>query len=713
MTTQPGGVSFDYLSRFRRLLIDTHIPDWDENFLRHFDPRKSVQVALDSGSTALMVYMQSHTGLCHWPSASGRQHPAFASRDPLTELLGAAHAAHLPVCAYYSVTFNNWAAQTHPDWRMEPAGTEVIGGGTLQRERYGICCLNNPEYVEFARTQTREILGRYHIDAFFFDMVWWMSVCLCTSCRGRYRAETGRELPESVDWLDPHWCEFQSARERWLNEFAETLRATVRELRPEIPVYHNFALGAANWTRAVNFGSARAHDFLGGDFYGGAEEQLLVSRLMLNLSERRPVEFMTTVTANLAEHENLKPQALLDAQCLAATSLHAAFLAILAFDPDGTISPPAVERIRAMFTRSAPFEPHLGGVPVEDIGVYYSGESKMNFADNGRRLRDAVGGSAIDYPHLHAVSGACRILQEAHRPFGVITRRQLGELSRYRVIVLPNVLRMDVVEVNALRNYVRAGGRLYASRYTSLTDVSGRRHADFLLADVFGCHFDSIERGRNFYLEPASELGAQAIAPERYVSHWSPPDEATGAIRLRIGGKSRTLMRLTLPYGYPSRGSLDGRDWASIHSFPPWEHTDRPTVVENCFGAGRVIYSAADLEAGKSPTHDALFLALTSELLGGMASFGSDAHPVVWMSVFEQSERQRRVISFFNNAPTLPRLPVPSYGFWLRPPAGCRYTRLVELPQQRELPLVCGADGAIRVLLPGLEALAMYAAYYQ
>jgi hypothetical protein len=108
-----------------------------------------------------------------------------------------------------------------------------------------------------------------------------------------------------------------------------------------------------------------------------------------------------------------------------------------------------------------------------------------------------------------------------------------------------------------------------------------------------------------------------------------------------------------------------------------------------------------------------LFLALVTSLLGDAASFGSDAHPVVWMSVFEQPEQRRRVVSFFNNAPTLPQLPVPSFSFWLRPPAGCRYARLVELPQQRELPLACGADGAIRVSLPGLEALAMYAAYYQ
>jgi len=713
MATTPDPAAPSYLRCHRRLLIDTHIPDWDPRLLARFDPQHCIQAAQASGSTALMVYTQSHTGLCHWPTSTGQQHSAFVGRDVLGELLDAAHRAGLPVCAYYSVTFNNWAYASHPEWRMVATGADVIGGGLLQRERYGICCLNNQEYVRFAQTQAREILQRYPVDAFFFDMVWWMSVCTCGSCRQRYQAETGGNLPENVDWLDPAWCRFQAAREQWLNEFATGLRAVVHQMHPGMPVYHNFALGATNWTRAVNFASARAHDFLGGDFYGGSTEQLLVSRLMLNLSEGQPVEFMTTVTASLAEHERLKPQSLLNAQCLAATSLHAAFLAILALDPDGTLSTPAVDRVREMFAQSAPYEPFLGGRPVEDIGVYFSDASKMNFADNGLPVIEAVKGSAVDYPHLHALGGACRILQEAHRPFGVITRRQLSELARYRIIVLPNVLRMRAEEVEAIREYVRGGGRVYASRYTSLTGTDGRRGHDFMLADVFGCHFDGIETGRNYYLEPANELSTRAIAPERYVSHWSWPNESTGALRLQRAPAGTVLMTLTLPFGYPSRGSVDGRDWASIHSFPPWEHTGLPTVVEHHYGAGRTIYSAADLEAGNSKAHDSLFLAVVTSLLDGPPAFDSDAHPVVWMSVFDQPESKRRIISLFNNAPTDPQLPVPRFSFRLRPPANHSYTRLTELPQEHAVPFAREPDGSICVQLPSLESLAMYAAYYE
>ena len=43
-------------------------------------------------------------------------------------------------------------------------------------------------------------------------------------------------------------------------------------------------------------------------------------------------------------------------------------------------------------------------------------------------------------------------------PFGVITRSGLGHLSEYRVVLLPDVLRMDEEELRAFRAYVEGRG---------------------------------------------------------------------------------------------------------------------------------------------------------------------------------------------------------------------------------------------------------------
>lgn len=696
----------------RRLLVDMQIPDWDPALLRRFDPAAAIAACKAAGASATMLYFQSHTGLCNWPTSTGRQHGAFVGRDVMAELLAEARGNDLGVCAYYSMNFNNWAWETFPEWRLVPAVPSMIGGGLLQRERYGICCFNSRGYRTFARAQATEILERYDVDAFFYDMVWWMSVCICAHCAERFHAECGERLPEKIDWMDPLWCRFQAARERWLVELACELRDTARAARPGINVYHNFAVGLANWTRALPFESTRGHDFLGGDFYGGRDEQLVVSRLMLNLSQSRPVEFMTTVTANLAEHERLKDGELLTSQGLAAMACGAAFLVILGIDPEGEHNASAVARIATAFARCAPYEPHVGGEPIEEIAVYFSGASKMSFLDNGLPLAQAPVNQATDYPHLHAVQGACRILQQAHLPFGIVTRRQLADLSRYPVIILPNVLRMDEEEVDAFRAYVHAGGRLYASRYTSLTSTAGRRAPDFMLADVLGCHFESIENGRNLYLRPAGEREADMLAGERMLSHWIDARHRTGAVRLRRESAAKPLFHLSVPYGYPSLGTVGGKDWSSIHSFPPWEHMDLPTVVTHEFGGGRAIYSAADLESGGTTSHDTMFLALVRSLLDRPPAFEADAHPAVWMTAFDQPDRSRWVITFLNPKREGPLVPVPPFSVRCCAPTGRRFVALRRLPEGAALECLIGPTGTLEARVTDLAEFAMFEATY-
>jgi hypothetical protein len=708
----PAEAVRSYRDSRRRLLIDMQIPDGDPRFLRDFDAGAVIAQVRDARADAVMLYFQSHTGLCNWPTRTGRRHAAFRDRDVMAELLAAAQRHALPVCAYYSVSFNNAAWQDHPDWRLAPSKPAMIAGGLLQRERYGLCCLNHPDYRAFVRAQIAEMLEGYVVDAIFFDMVWWMSICLCPVCRDRYRRETGRDIPMTIDWLDPRWCEFQAARERWLVEFAVELRDTARRVRPGITVYHNFAVALGNWTRGLSFESAVAHDFLGGDFYGGHDEQYVVSRLMRNLSRRQPVEFMTTITANLAEHERLKSFELLRTQALAAASCGAAFLGILPVDPDGRLNDAALARIGRVFEETARFDADSGGTAIEQVAVYFSSESRMSFTDDGLPLERAPVDQPLDYPHLRAVQGACRVLQQAHLPFGVITRRQVGELARYRVLVLPNVLRMDAAEIDAIRAYVRGGGRVYASRLTSWTSTGGQRHADLQLGDLFGCQVEGIEPGRNVYLQPRDAGCAAAIAPERALSHWLDARQATGALRLAAQPSATVLASLTLPYGHPATGSVEGRDWSSIHSFPPWERTDRPMILEQDFGSGRAIYSAADLESGSTESHDALFLHLLRRLLGDDVATSCDAPPAVSMSVFEQPERQRWIVSFLHAPRDLPQQSPLPFRFQLRRDDGRRFVRLSRLPEGAPACFETTPTGALLATVDALQPFAMYAADY-
>lgn len=672
-----------YRDARRRLLVDMHIPDWDDRFLSRYNPSSIADAAEAIGADAVMLYFQSHLGLCYYPTQVGVRHRAATDRDLAGEALAGLSARGLPCCAYYSVNFNNRAWLDHPDWRLQPAAPATVG--ILPRERYGIVCLNNPGYRAFVDAQIAEIAA-YPVDAFFFDMVWWNGVCTCDACRTRYRAETGVAIPDLVDWSSSTWTDFQRAREHWLAEFAASLRSSVRARKPGADVYHNFALGLANWTRAVSFDTVAGHDFLGGDFYGGRAEQLLITRLMLNLTPSRPAEFMTTVATGLTEHTALRPPALIRAKALAALATDAAFLAIVAIDPDGAIDPEALARVKPAFDAARPFDAVTGGTPIEDIGLYCSDYSKSNHGQSAPVAR-APASSLPDYPHFAALVGAGRILQEAHIPFGVVTRANLAELSRWPVLVLPNVERMSPEEVAAFRAYVRDGGRLYASRHSSLYPTSGGGNGDFALADVFGTHCDGEERGRLVYAR-----ASRWPEPARPLAHWRSATGMSGALRLRPG-TAETLVSLTLPYGHPQPGAVSDTHWASIHSSPPWEDTDRPLIVHNGFGRGAAIYSAADIETGGTPEHDALFLSLIRALMPAPARVEADTHPQLWLSAFEQPNR---IAVFLLNYPAdHAPLPVPGARVRVTLPKGARCLTVREAPGMTGVPFEAEAGSVI------------------
>ncbi len=762
------------MSTYRRFLLDMHIPDWDGAFLSSYEPAEAVRAWAGAGVESTMLYCLSHAGLAYWPTKVGIAHEALRGRDFVGEALGACRKNGIEAYAYYSAIFNNRAWLDHPDWRVVPSS--VPAPGSFMGARYGHVCPNNPDYRAFALAQIDELMAGYRFDGFFFDMTFWPAICLCPSCRERLRAEEGIEIPETVDWFSREWCAFQASRERWMTEFALLLTAEVKKYSPGIPVCHNAAILLLNWTRGQNFGHARASDFLAGDFYGDDIEQQMTSRLMIGLSATLPVEFMTSRTLHLKDHVRSKSPARMRTQAYAALASGAAIRIIDAIDPVGTVQPEFYRQLGELYSALAPIEPFIGGEPVEDIAVYASDSSRMNYGENGHPIRES-GLRSSSMPHVDALRGVVRALSRAHLPFGIVTRAALSRLGKYRLLILPDLLRMDEDEMAAVRDYVLSGGRLYASRFTSLATAGGERLNDFGLSDLFGCAYDPCrpgeeqpptdaaqsdqepdscvasrpERGSRLSMSGSlayfevKDPGLRAlISPQPMLSHPLAGDDAPGMVLLRamyaravedaphagVGapgaessvaegscakgpGSVRVLATLNLPYGWPDEGSAGDRRWASIHSSPPWTDTGRPVVVERDAGAGKVIYSAADIETVDHWAHERFFLGLVGRLLGDGASYATDAHPCVWMNVFHQPEKRSYLVAFLNYQVDEPLIPLGAFSFRLRLPAGCRAQSLVSVPDGTPLPFECPEPGTLTAHLDRLDLFRMLVLEYR
>ena len=86
-------------------------------------------------------------------------------------------------------------------------------------------------------------------------------------------------------------------------------------------------------------------------------------------------------------------------------------------------------------------------------------------------------------------------LIQARVLFDVIFDEHLKDLSKYRVLVLPDQESLSDAQIAQIREYVRRGGGLVATEQSSLKTEERRRRRDFGLADVLGVHAPAYARG--------------------------------------------------------------------------------------------------------------------------------------------------------------------------------------------------------------------------
>lgn len=645
-----------YGQTYRRSLLDMHIPGWDPLFLSKYEPAKLAAEYEKAQVEGVLLYCKSHMGLNYWPVPVGGIHPAAKDRDLVGELVSELKKRGIRPAAYHSVMYDNWAAENHPDWRVKSSTTLNSGENRVMLgRRYGTCCPNNPGYLAYEIKQITSLISRYEFDALWIDMVFWTAICVCDHCRNRFRKEQGLEIPLIVDWESKEWSTFQSSREMWLDDFWQQIRSAVWNLQPDLAITHNFAATLGSWFNASTTYESSIDNFTGGDLYGGKQEQLVVSKMMHHISREQPAEYMSSRTPDLRYHVQLRTERDITMQALGAVANHLSFLFIDAIDPVGTVSPGVYERMGKVFDKTKVYEPFLGGKPIEDVAVYFSDYSKMSPAEKGTPIWE---GPAHPSHHLAAFHGACRALQSEHIPFGVISRGQLSSLSSFKALILPDVTRMSSEEVNAVKSYVAGGGKVYASGGTSLMDITGNYGPEFSLKEEMGISLDKEhEEGGIVFIKPQNDLLKEVVLPEDYVSwgltphmeyHELAPVKPIHIPRIKKSGSSEVLATLTLPYGYPDAGSLETHGFASIHSSPPWTDTEVPAIIRNRHKAGESIYSVAPIEKSVDAASNRLFLSLVWDLLGKESSLEVVAPEQVWVTAFEQPDRNRTVISILN-----------------------------------------------------------------
>ena len=474
-----------------------------------------------------------------------------------------------------------------PDWfKKDPDGKPVQTTNT--NPKLYESCYSNHYRNEYANEYVSYVLKNYAVDGIWHNAPGFNGACYCSRCRQAYRAASGKDIPllaaASGEELDSYMNWKAQAADQYMDRIKKTVKSFGNDKVYTAEVFSIYGVGQ-RIDSGIDLDSARRHF------------DILVS-----------VAFLTeNGQGEIFPYENLNYGSTIIKFLKSMTPEREA---VVMYGGNGTthrlvIDPPVDLRIwlwqilsaggrfwNCYFT-NVPTQTHDNRnafnetpvyefvkaneklleqhVPVAGIGIYYSKPTRISYRKKWEE-GDNFGTE---------IRGVEAIMMENHIPHDFILDDQLTpeRLQKYTLIILPNVRCMSDRETALLKDYVRNGGNLIATYATSLYDGEGKPRADYGLAELFGVQY----AGKK---ENTRRDNYQYIVNKKH-----PVVEADSSQTELLFNAGYTALCK------PTANAAVVCTWVpTIQNQPPdksWVEkfsTEYPTVVENKYGKGKVLY---------------------------------------------------------------------------------------------------------------------------
>ena len=563
-----------------------HIGTGNDEYLSKLDPERIIRMVKDAGAQTVLVKCHPWSGYTYYESKFSEMHPSLKKMDldytrTIVEL---ARKEGLNVKAYFTQGFDNYVYDNHPEWRCKNQNGQDSRDGVMPMDavhyrklRYGNVCLNNKEYLEYSKNCVREMISLCHFDSIFLDMPSWpFFVCYCPSCREKYRQETGLELPETVNWDDPVFRDFQYRREVWAAEFAMEMTKAVKETDPLCTCEHNQQAIIYTWAGGNSDLVNEASDYVSADTYDSYFEQSFFCKYFKNLSKSLPYVFISGRCKNLMLHTSTKAADEFKRQGFIALLHNAAYSICDGINPNGTYCEDIYTGpIKESFAATKPYEKYISGDLLHNAAVWYPSHCKYDREDNGKRVFEAGWKQPPQSKFYVSKVNSGRLLRMEGIPYDVIPSKKLKSLKD-DLLIISSVANIRDEEMTDIESYIMNGGNVY---------ISGKPgHPRFL--ELLEAEYEGDTEYWTTYMNP-TESG------KRFFKGFHKDNPAVAAVQsmLTFKGEYETLATLALPYTKP----MD-YEYASIHSDPPGIFTDRPCAILKKVGKGQILWVGGEIE---------------------------------------------------------------------------------------------------------------------
>jgi uncharacterized membrane protein len=492
----------------------------------------------------------------------------------------------------------------HPDWfAVDQDGNPKIAsyfkGAVIYQP-----CYNSPYTNEHAVNFIDYLLTHYELDGIWQNSLGFdNSPCYCKRCKDIYRKETGKEIPRlpggpnDLGALDtPAFGEYRIWKARHADEHIERLRKAVKKYGEEkaycAEIFDLYSDSFSRNTGIDHNNAKKSFDFivscvfLAKSHAAGDRTWDIINNSATTIRFSRaldPKKQPVIVTGgNGTRWRYVKDPSLETRLWLWQIASAGGGIWNCYFNgqhPGRTHDRRAAYSEKDIYTYLAHNSALISDtVPSMDVAIYYSNATKDRLLKQDEAKDD----------YGVYIRGIERVLLENHIQYGFMpdTEFSKGKLKNVKALLLPNTAYISDEHIEIIREYVRNGGGLIASRKVSLFDERGNARNDFGLGDVLGVGFTglSIDTSYDTY---------QLIRDRD-----NPVLKDVGDTDVLINGGSSVLVNLA---------NKDYKVAAThipiIHNQPPeyaWipdMKTDFPTIVSGNYGKGRTVYFTNAIEA--------------------------------------------------------------------------------------------------------------------
>nr|WP_272209628.1 family 10 glycosylhydrolase [Marinicella sp. W31]MDC2875445.1 family 10 glycosylhydrolase [Marinicella sp. W31] len=212
-----------------------------ENDPVKFDPDFWIDVFKRTRSNAVCLSAGGY--ICFYPSKVPLHYVStfIGNSDPFGRLVEGARELGMHVMARVDPhAIHQEAADAHPEW------IAVDKDGHPRRhwampELWVTCAYGDYNNV-FMPEVVKEITRNYDIDAIFANRWQGHGVCYCESCKSRFKAATGLNLPMTNDVADPAWRAWSGWRRDALTRMVINWDNDVKAIRPHASFIPNMGV---------------------------------------------------------------------------------------------------------------------------------------------------------------------------------------------------------------------------------------------------------------------------------------------------------------------------------------------------------------------------------------------------------------------------------------------------------------------------------------